>query len=428
MLPILIAGGGIGGLTFALTLQQIGIPFKVLEHAREMKPMGVGITLQPNAVRELFDLNIGPKLLDQTGIPIDTWTLAASDGTEIHTEPRGLDAGYNWPQYAVHRGAFHMVLYQALKSRAGVGAVRLGQRVTGYRHNTDGSVTAFIDTAKGPIEETGSLLIGADGMHSRIRAQMHPTQPPIHWGGSVMWRGTARAKPPRGANTFLALGSSEQRLMLYPISPADRETGLVTLNWIAERQIDPTSDWQNIGWFRPAVLNDFAHHFDSFRFDWLDLPDLMHHSSAAYENPLIDRDPAPHWVEDRVALLGDAAHVMYPTGSNGATQAIVDARTLGAMMLQHGATPRALAAYNDKLCAPVSDLVLRMRSSGPLALLDQYKARNTGREGDVETLLPKHERTRFLAEYRSAAGFDCLALNGAPPTIPSSARRPLQSA
>src|SRR5215468_5265424 len=177
--PVIIAGGGIGGLATALTLHQIGVPCIVLEAVRELRPLGVGINMQPNAVRELYDLGITEKDLDGVGLPANEWALVGLNGNDIYSEPRGLLAGYNWPQYAVHRGQFHMLLHEKLVERVGREAVRLGSRVTGYRKNSDNGVSALIEDADGATSEaTGSLLIGADGIHSAVRAQMHPAQPP----------------------------------------------------------------------------------------------------------------------------------------------------------------------------------------------------------------------------------------------------------
>jgi 5-methylphenazine-1-carboxylate 1-monooxygenase len=209
--PVLIAGGGIGGLATALTLHQIGVPCIVYEAAREMRPLGVGINMQPNAVRELYDLGITEGDLDRVGLPAREWALVSLNGNDIYSEPRGLGAGYQWPQYAVHRGQFHMLLHDEVVRRLGPQAIRLGCRVTGYRNNKDGSVGARIEHADGSTsEQEGSLLIGADGIHSAIRAQMHPTQPPIHWGGAIMWRGTTWGKPIRSGSSFVGLGTHRQ--------------------------------------------------------------------------------------------------------------------------------------------------------------------------------------------------------------------------
>jgi 2-polyprenyl-6-methoxyphenol hydroxylase-like FAD-dependent oxidoreductase len=416
-----VAGGGIAGLSLALTLHQIGIPVRVVEAAREMKPLGVGINLQPNAVRELHDLGLGADTLGAVGLPLREWALVGLNGREVHAEPRGTEAGYRWPQYAVHRGAFHMALVDAVRDRLGAGAITTGARVTGYRQDAEG-VTARLRHADGRASEIrGALLIGADGIRSAIRAQMVPDDPGVHWGGAIMWRGTVRAKPLRSGASFVGLGTHRHRMVIYPISePGDDGRALV--NWIAEVTVDPSHGWQQEGWFRPVQVADFAHHFDAFRYDWLDVPVLLAAADCAYENPMIDREPLPSWVDGRVALMGDAAHAMYPTGSNGASQAIVDARIIGAMMLQHGVGPRALAAYDAALCAPVSEVQTRNRGAGPFGLLDLLDARCGGVFDDIDAVIPADERAAFLAGYRAAAGLAMETLNAAPPTIPPAAR------
>ena len=419
--PVIIAGGGIGGLALALTLDQIGVPCIVVEATAQMKPIGVGINLQPNAVRELFDLGIEAEALDAVGLPAREWALVGLNGKEIYAEPRGREAGYNWPQYAVHRGALHMMLYDRVVDRLGPEAVRLGTRAIAYAKR-DGGVDVTVRTASG-AEETlqGRLLIGADGIHSRVRAQMHPDQPPIHWGGAIMWRGTVRAKPLRTGSSFVGLGTHRHRMVIYPISAPDAE-GLSLINWIAELTVDADQGWQHDGWFRPVEVKDFVHHFDGFRYDWLDVPDMLARADCAYENPMIDRDPIPTWVDGPVALMGDAAHAMYPTGSNGASQAIVDARVLGAKLLEHGVTEAALSAYDAQLCGPVSELVLRNRGAGPFGLLNLLNDRCGGEFDDIDAVIPAEERAQFMAGYKSAAGFAMEKLNGAPPTIEHGAR------
>lgn len=416
--PVIIAGGGIGGLATALTLHQIGVPCIVFEAVREMRPLGVGINLQPNAVRELYDLGITEADLDQVGLPAREWALVGLNGNDIYSEPRGIRAGYNWPQYAVHRGRFHMLLHDKVVERIGADAMRLGSRVTGYIKHADGSVSARIENADGATTETnGALLIGADGIHSAIRAQMHPAQPPIHWGGAIMWRGTTWAKPIRTGASFVGLGTHRHRMVFYPISHPDPQTGLSMINWIAEVTMDNSEGWKQRGWFRQVSIDDFAHHFDTWIWDWLDVPALIRQADTAFENPMIDRDPVPTWRDGPVALLGDAAHAMYPTGSNGASQAIVDARVLGAAMVEHGATPAALAAYDDTLCGPISQLVLRNRGAGPFGLLNIVDERCGGTFDNIDDVIPPQERAAFMAGYKAAAGFAIEKLNTAPQTI-----------
>jgi 2-polyprenyl-6-methoxyphenol hydroxylase-like FAD-dependent oxidoreductase len=421
--PVIIAGGGIGGLATALTLHQIGVPCIVFEPAREMRPLGVGINMQPNAVRELGDLGVGEDELDQVGLPAKEWALVGLNGNDIYSEARGRLAGYKWPQYAVHRGEFHMLLYRKLVERIGAGAVRLGQRVTGYRKNPDGSVSALIEQEGASTSEVaGPLLIGADGIHSAIRAQMLPAQPPIHWGGAVMWRGTTWAKPIRSGSSFVGLGTHRQRMVFYPISHPDPKTGLSMINWIAEVTMDNQQGWKHSGWFREVPTSDFAHLFDGWIWDRLDVPALIRESDTAFENPMIDRDPVPTWQDGPVALLGDAAHAMYPTGSNGGSQAIIDARVLGAAILEHGVTPAALAAYDAKLCGPVSQLVLRNRGAGPFGLLNLVDQRCGGTFENIDDVIPAAERAEFMAAYKKAAGFAIESLNKAPRTIAEGAR------
>ena len=420
---VIIAGAGIGGLATALTLHQIGVPCTVFEAARDMRPLGVGINLQPNAVRELEDLGITSADLDGVGVPAKEWALVGLNGNDIYSEPRGLKAGYNWPQYAVHRGQFHLLMYRKVVERIGADAVRLGSRVTGYRKSANGGVVATVEHVDGTTsEQSGALLIGADGIHSAIREQMHPAQPPIHWGGAIMWRGTTLAKPIRSGASFVGLGTHRERVVFYPISQPDPKTGLAVINWIAEATMDNSEGWKQSGWFRQVPVDDFAYLFDGWIWDWLDVPALIRQADTVYENPMIDRDPVPTWRDGPVALIGDAAHAMYPTGSNGGSQAIIDARVLGAAMVAHGVTVDALAAYDQQLCGPISQLILRNRGAGPFGLLNMVDERCGGTFDNIDDVIPPKERADFMAGYKAAAGFAIEKLNSAPPTIAKGAR------
>jgi len=414
--PVLIAGAGIGGLALALTLQEIGVACVVLESVPELKPLGVGINLQPNAVRELYEMGFRPADLDGIGVQTREFALVGLNGKDVYSEPRGLKAGYRWPQYSVHRGGLQMLLYRAALDRLGQGAVRTGLRVTGYRNHASG-VTVLAENRTGErLEFEGSLLVGADGLHSAVRAQMHPNQPPIQWGGAIMWRGVTRGVPIRTGASFVGFGTHRQRVVFYPISRRDA-SGLADINWIAEITVDNTGGWRDGDWNKKVRHEDFMHHFDRWTQDWIDVPAMLRGAADVYEYPMIDRDPVPTWVDGNVALLGDAAHVMYPTGSNGGTQAIIDARVLGASMLAHGVTPAALQDYDAKLCKDVSALVLRNRGAGPFGLLNLLDERCGGVFDDIEKVMPRAERDEFMRGYRTAAGFAMEKLNVSPPIL-----------
>jgi 2-polyprenyl-6-methoxyphenol hydroxylase-like FAD-dependent oxidoreductase len=420
--PVLIAGGGIGGLALALTLHQIGVPCRVFEAVSRIGPLGVGINVQPNAVRELFDLGFDEAALDAIGVPTREWALVGRNGSEIYAEPRGRLAGYRWPQYSVHRGQLQMMLLRAVQQRLGEAAVLTGHRVTGYRQAADG-VTALVETRAGErLEFDGALLVAADGLHSAVRAQMHPQQPPIHWGGALLWRGVTPGVPVRSGASFVGLGTARHRVVTYPISRPDPATGLATINWIAEITVDHREGWTRGDWNRRVAVEDIVGHFEGWDYGWIDVPAMLRGAAEIFEYPMIDRDPVPTWVDGRVALLGDAAHVMYPTGSNGATQAIVDARVLGACLVGHGLGPQALQAYDARLCAPVSALVLRNRGAGPFGLLNLVDERCGGVFDDIDTVIPPSEREAFMAAYKKAAGLAIEALNAAPATIAAGAR------
>ncbi len=418
--PVLIAGGGIGGLATALTLHQIGVPCLIFEAVEDPAPLGVGINLQPNAVRELYDLGIDDHDLEQVGVRCREWALVGLNGNDIYAEPRGREAGYKWPQYSVHRGEFHMLLYRTVLDRLGPDAFRAGHRVTGYRADDTG-VHLRVETNGGVHEIGGSLLIGADGIHSSVRAQMYPDQPPIHWGGAIMWRGTSQAPPVRTGASFVGLGTHRHRVVFYPISPPDPDTGLATINWIAEITEDNSEGWTRSDWNRRAEVDDVIAHFEGWNFGWLDVPALIRSSREVLEYPMIDRDPIPSWRDGPVALLGDAAHPMYPTGSNGATQAIVDARVLGAAIREHGASEAALRSYDDQLCEAISAVVLRNRGAGPFGILNIVDERCGSIFDDISEVMSREEMESFMAGYKQAAGYAIEALNAAPATLPTDA-------
>jgi 2-polyprenyl-6-methoxyphenol hydroxylase-like FAD-dependent oxidoreductase len=211
-------------------------------------------------------------------------------------------------------------------------------------------------------------------------------------------------------------------VVFYPISAADPLTGLADINWIAEITVDNSSGWPDGDWNKQVRHEDFMHYFERWNYDWIDIPGMLRGANEVFEYPMIDRDPVPTWVEGNVALLGDAAHVMYPTGSNGASQALIDARVLGAAMLEHGVHSRALQAYDTQLCAEISQLVLRNRGAGPFGLLNLLDDRCGGVFDNIDDVIPRVERDEFMLRYKTAAGFAAEKLNAAASIIPEGAR------
>jgi len=419
-MTVIIAGAGVAGLTLGLTLHQIGVPFRIYEAAAELKPLGVGINLQPNAVRELFELGLEAEL-DRVGIRTRDYGFYTRTGLEIWTEPRGLGAGYRWPQFSVHRGHFQMALYRALVERAGPGCVVAGARAMSFDNTADGAVL-HIATAAGPQAVPGAIVVAADGIHSAVRRQMQPEEGPPIWNGAILWRATTEAAPYKSGASMILAGHDTQRIVAYPIGKPDPATGKATINWIAERTVDPSAGWRREDWNRRADVSEFLPYFEDWRFDWLDVPALIRGAKEVFEYPMVDRDPIASWTEGRVTLMGDAAHPTYPVGSNGASQAIVDARVIGAKFLEHGVGPDALLAYEDIVRPQTEKIILANRGSGPDAIMQLVEDRCGGVFERIEDVVPHSELAAHAEKYKKIAGFSIDALNARSDLIPAGAR------
>lgn len=422
-MTVLIAGAGIAGLSLALSCHQVGIPVRVIEAVGELEPLGVGINLQPHAVRELFELGL-ERELDAIGVATQEVAYFSKTGRQIWSEPRGRLAGYRWPQYSVHRGHLQMMLYEAVLSRIGPDAVRLGTRLDRVDQSDDG-ITAQVVSRDGAEEALdASILIGADGIHSAVRHQFNPDEGPPVWGGAILWRGTTVAEPFLTGATMAMAGHEFQKFVTYPISNADPDTGTALINWIAELKVDPSQGWNREDWNRPGDPDDFMPEFASWRFDWLDVPALVEARDAVYEYPMVDRDPLERWTHGRVTLIGDAAHPMYPIGSNGASQAIVDARVLTRALHERGIGPAALEAYEDDRRPATARIVLANRGNGPDQIMQIVEERCEGVFDDIEDVLSHAEREARAREYKALAGFGVDDLNARAPIVPAEWARP----
>jgi 2-polyprenyl-6-methoxyphenol hydroxylase-like FAD-dependent oxidoreductase len=396
---ILIAGGGIGGLTTALALHQRGIDATVLEATRELRPLGVGINLLPHSVRVLSGLGLVDELATTA---IETAELAYYNrhGQRIWSEPRGRGAGYPYPQFSVHRGELQMLLLRTARERLGHDRVRCGHALTGFELVPGGVRATFAD---GTID--GRALIGADGIHSRVRAQLHPGEGPPRYSGRMLWRALSRGPHFLGGRSMIMAGHQDQKFVCYPISRTVAEQeGVSLVNWIAELAVPgdtpPAQDWS-----RRVDASVFDGPFADWRFDWLDVPALIAGAEAIYEYPLADRDPLDHWGAGAVTLLGDAAHPMYPIGSNGASQAILDAAALADALAGAATIEQGFAAYEQARREPTSQIVLLNRQNGPERVMQLAEERAPEGFASIDDVIPRAELEAISASYKAAAGF-----------------------
>ncbi|HEY4940284.1 MAG TPA: flavin-dependent oxidoreductase [Rhizomicrobium sp.] len=398
---VAIVGSGIGGLSTALSLHAAGIACDVFEAASEIKPLGVGINLLPHAVRELTELGLADALA-AAAIETEALIYANRFGQEIWREPRGRGAGYRWPQFSIHRGTLQTILLEAVKARLGERCVHAG---TPAMRVGDASVTF----ASGETVES-DVIIAADGIHSAIRAQFYSDEGAPKWNRRVLWRGVTEAEPYLGGRTMVMAGHQNQKFVCYPISAEARARGRSQINWIAELSIDGVEGWRREDWNRAGRLEDFLPRFEDWHFGWLDVPALIRGASHLFEYPMVDRDPVPRWTFGRVTLLGDAAHPMYPIGSNGASQAILDARVL-AQALATMSVDAALAHYEESRRPPTTRLVLANRANGPEQVMQTVHERAPEGFSRIEEVISTAELEATAGEYKKIAGFDRDALN-----------------
>jgi 2-polyprenyl-6-methoxyphenol hydroxylase-like FAD-dependent oxidoreductase len=421
-MTVLIAGGGIGGLTLALSLHQIGVPCRVFESVSELKPLGVGINVLPHAVRELIEIGLLDKL-DSIGVRTKELAFFSKFGKPIWSEPRGLEAGYKWPQFSVHRGQLQQILLDTAIERLGADNVRTSHHLTDWSETPDGVRANFIDRATGKSAGSydGSLLIAADGIHSAIREKLYPDEGPPLWNGRILWRGITEEDAFLSGRTMIMAGHEVLKFVCYPISREADARGKHRINWVAERHMPPTYQWRREDYNRTAKLDEFLPWFETWNFDWLDVPGLIRNCPHAYEYPLVDRDPLDRWTFGRVTLLGDAAHPMYPIGSNGASQAILDARVLTREILAQGEVPAALEAYEAERRPATTELVKLNRRNGPEQVMQLVEERAPDGFNVVTDVLSQQELEDIAANYKRVAGFQVEALNAKPPIVPRSA-------
>jgi 2-polyprenyl-6-methoxyphenol hydroxylase-like FAD-dependent oxidoreductase len=411
---VLIIGAGVAGLTTALSLAQAGVACRVFEAAPEILPLGVGINLLPHATRELDELGL-LAALEARAVATREAAFFNRHGQRVYAEPLGRFSGYDWPQLSIHRGDLQMTLLEAARTRLGADRIATGRRCVGVQSDADGVVARFTDADGRCLpDERGSLLIACDGIHSAIRKQFHPDEGPPRYSGVNMWRGAVIGKPFLSGATMVRAGwLSVGKMVIYPIRNLPDGTQLI--NWVAEVEAPAPvrRDWN-----RPGRLEDFFPVFADWHFEWLDVAAMIRATPGILEYPMVDQDPLARWTFGRATLLGDAAHPMVPRGSNGAGQAIVDARVLAGRIKALGTVPAALEAYEAERNPATAKVVLMNRSNPPDAILRVEHERTGGKPfGRIEDVIAHAEMAEITARYKSVAGYDVEELRARPPYL-----------
>ena len=404
-LRVLIAGAGIGGLTTGLALHRRGIEVALFESAAEIRPLGVGINLLPHATAELEALGLLDEIAAQ-GVRTAELCYFNRHGQLIWREPRGVDAGYPVPQISVHRGLLQQTLLRAATARLGSGALRTGCALESFEACGAARVRARFRPREGGavFEVEGDLLVGADGIHSAVRRFFHPDEGPPRWNGQILWRATSRFAPFLGGRSMFMAGSRRRKFVAYPIGAPDA-SGRCVVNWIAELDRSAAPPPSREDWNRRGRFEDFAPEFAGWRFPWLDVPSLIAAADEVFEFPMVDRDPLPRWSHGRVTLLGDAAHPMFPIGSNGASQAILDACALADVLAEQPDALAALARYEAKRRPATAEIVRSNRRHGPEIVLDLAEERAPDGFSRVEDVFAPGELEGIASSYKQIAGF-----------------------
>jgi len=410
---IAIAGGGIGGMTLALSLHDAGLrDVEVYESASVVKELGVGINVLPHAVRELTELGLLDDLA-ATGIPTAEYVLYSKHGQHIWTELRGLAAGYNWPQFSVHRGELLGILHRAVLARLGPARLHTGHHLARFGQDGDRVWGQFVDrssgTAVGRVE--ADLLVGCDGVHSVVRRALYPDEGAPLWNGITMWRGLTEGEPFLTGRSMLMAGSFSREMVVYPISKPYEDRGRALINWVglyqtADGQPMPEQDWIHTASHEEAIAP-----FASFTFDVLNVPALIRAAAVVYQYPMVDRDPLPTWNFGHVTLLGDAAHPMFPVGANGASQAILDARHLARELALQPSVEAAVTTYDAERRPTTASVVLANRQAGPERPLDLVEERAPDGFANLDEVISQEELEEIASTYKRTAGFDPETLN-----------------
>jgi len=413
-MKVLITGAGVGGLVTALMLHARGIDCEIFEQSETVRELGVGINTLPHAIKELAELGLLDRL-DAVAIRTHELFYTNRFGQEIWREPRGLDAGYDVPQFSIHRGRLQGLIYQAVRARLGESRIHLGCRLASFTQD-DAGVTAYFFDRGGSHRHTerGDILIGADGIHSAVREKLYPNEGPPSWNGLMLWRGAIDWPAFLTGRSMVVAGGLTAKLVVYPIAEGSRPDRRLT-NWAvigrlgaAAASIPHKQDWS-----RPGRFEDLMPHVQRFGIPFVDAKALIEATGEFWEYPMSDRDPLPRWSHGRVTLLGDAAHPMYPVGSNGASQAILDARFLADRLKDAEHPAHALWLYEQTRLPMTAEIVRSNRRGGPEGVIDAVEARAPDGFSNIDDVLTFEERKAIVRGYASKAGYTTEQVNKA---------------
>ena len=415
-MKVIVVGGGIAGLSLALSLHQAGIAVRLYEAVQDPRPLGVGINLQPTAVRELTELGLDAELAE-IGIATQQLSYFNKFGQLVWSEFRGLGAGYKWPQYSIYRGDLQMMLLRAARLRIGQDSIRSGLRLMSFEQARTHIKATFRDAETGAVVvDDADILVGADGIHSTVRRLLYPNEGAPHFAGQLLWRAAVDAEPFLGGHTMIVAGHFNQRVVVYPIGKSAKQGQLLT-NWICQMTVTdsapPREDWNRL-----VSSERILEGFDSWRFPWLDMPALIRRTPEIYEFPLVDRNPVEAWTFGHVTLIGDAAHPMQPIGSQAGSQAIIDARMLSAALLNESNPVEAIKRYDAERRPTMNDIVLRNRHFGPEAALQLVEERAPYGFEQIDDVVSRRDVQNIVEVFSSAAGLDAETVNSRPSFVP----------
>jgi len=393
-----IIGGGISGLSLALQLNHYGFAVEIFESAKELSPLGLGLNLQPKAVKILANCNLFDELITN-GVAISSVEFQCKDGLSIFSQKRGIADGYDFPQIAIHRAKLQQMLLKQFTLQP-KNKIYLGQQLINFQEYHSNVVCTLVDrTTNNVLDKTVDILIGADGIHSTIRAKIHNDKANYQFAGIMMWRGISKIKPFQQHSSVVVRGNRNVQLITYPISPLDKN-GECYINWVVEIFDEETNTLDDNCWNKQGHVAEFIHYFNDWQNKFLDIEPLFDKAINIFKFPMVDRNPLNYWNTNRVTLIGDAAHPMYPRGANGASQGIIDAEYLATVIHSASNISDALQQYQANRLPITSKIVLDNRNANQLEILSLVAARCQKTCQNIHTCIDSEYIRQILTDYK----------------------------